>query len=82
MKDYLQCQGCHQRRSGSSRFDEETIPRTERTSHAIGVASSGTIFSDFVSTIPPMLYGLSITGTEICFTLPRTGTPLSDVDLA
>ena len=41
----------------------------------------GVILGDFVNTVPPILYGLSITGVGTCFPLPRTGTPLSDVDL-
>ena len=45
-----------------------------------GVASSGTILSDLVSTVPPMLYGLLITSTGTRLPLPRAGTPLSDVD--
>ena len=48
--------------------------------HASGVASSGTILGDLVSTMPPILYGLSITGTGTHFPLPRAGTPLLDMD--
>ena len=43
-------------------MDEESIPKTERTTNAIGVASSGIILGDFMSTAPLMLYGLLITG--------------------
>ena len=49
--------------------------------HTSGVASD-TILGDLVSTVPPMLYGLSITETGTCFPLPRAGTPLLDADLA
>ena len=82
MKDYLQRQGCHRKRSGSSRFDTKSIPRTEEMAHASGVASSSTILGDLMSTMPPLLYGLSITGTGTRFPLPRAGMPLSDVDPA
>ena len=64
MKDYLQCQGCHRRRSGSSRFDTESTP---------------TILDALVSIVPPMLYGLSIMGRGTHFPLPRAGMLLSDV---
>ena len=49
-------------RSGSLHFDKESIPRTEGTTHASGVTSNGIILSDFVSTVPLMLYGLLIIG--------------------
>ena len=58
----------------------ESIPRIEGIAHTSSVASSGTILSDLMSTVPPMLYGLSIMGTGTRFTLPRAGMPLSDVD--
>ena len=50
--------------------------------YANGITSSGTILGDLVSTMPPMLYGLSIIGTEIHFPLPRASMSLLDVDPA
>ena len=65
---------------GSSRFNVESIPKTEGIAYTSIIASSGTILGDLVSTVPPMLYGLSITGTGTRFSLPRAGMPLLDVD--
>ena len=53
MRAYLQLSGHHRRRSGSSHFDEESGPRTERTIYASGVGFGGAILSDFVNTMPP-----------------------------
>ena len=75
----MQRQGHRRRRSGSSHFDEESIPRTEGTS---GVASTSTILSDLVSTIPLILYGLLIIGIGTHLPMPRAGMPLLDVDPA
>ena len=61
MRAYLQRRGHCSRRSDSSCLDEESIPKTEGTANASGVASSGIILGDFVSTVPLMLYGLLIT---------------------
>ena len=47
--------------------------------HASGIVSNSTILGDLVSTVSPMLYGLSIMGTGTHFPLPSAGTPLSDV---
>ena len=76
---YLQCRGYHRRRSGSSCFDDESILRTEGTTHANGVASVCVVLGDLVNTVPPMLYGLSITRAGMRFSLLRAGTPLLDV---
>ena len=81
MRDYLQRQGCHWRRSSSSHFCEESIPRIE-AAHASSVASSGAVLGDLVSIIPSMLYGFSITGMRTPFPLPKASTPLSDIALA
>ena len=78
----MERQSHRRRRSYSSRFDEKGTPRTEGTAHASGVVSSDAILSDLVSTMPPMLYGLSITRAGTRFPLPRAGMPLSNVDLA
>ena len=61
-------------------MDKESIPKTEGIAYTSIIASSGTILGDLVSTVPPMLYGLSITGTGTRFSLPRAGMPLLDVD--
>ena len=82
MRAYLQHFGCRRRKSGSSRFEEESSPRTERTTHASGVGPGGAILHNFMNTAPLMLYGFSIIGAGKSFLLPRAGTPLSDVDLA
>ena len=79
MVTYLQRRGYRQKRSSSSRFDEESIPRTEGMAHASGMLSSGAILSDLVNTVPPMLYGLSIIGARTRFSLPRADIPLLDV---
>ena len=47
--------------------------------HASSMGSSSTILGDLVSTVPPMLYGLSVRGAGVCFSLPRTGVPPSDI---
>ena len=47
--------------------------------HASGVGSGSTILSDLVNTVPPILFGLSIRGVGVHFSLPRTGVPPSDV---
>ena len=60
-------------------FDEEIILRTKGTAHASGVASSGAVLGDLVSTMPSILYGLSIIGTGTRFALTKTGTHLSDI---
>ena len=60
MRAYLQRRGHCPRRSDSSCLDEESILKTERITNASGVASSGIILGDFVSTAPLMLYGLLI----------------------
>ena len=70
MRAYLQYSGHRRRRLGSSRFDKESVPRTERTTHASGMGPSGTILGDFMNTVPPMLYGLSIIRARTCFPLP------------
>ena len=82
MRAYLQRSGHHRKRSGSSHFNEENGPRTERIAHASGVGFGGTILGDFMNTAPPMLYGLSIIGAETCFPLSRAGTTLSNMDHA
>ena len=79
MRAYLQRRGHCPRRSDSSCLDEESIPKIEGTANASGVASSGIILGDFVSTVPLMLYGLLITGAWMRFSLPRTSILLSDV---
>ena len=50
--------------------------------HASDVASSGTILGDLVSTMPLILYDVSIIRIGTRFLLPRAGTPLSNVDSA
>ena len=40
---------------------------------------SSTILGDLVSTMPLMLYGLSVRGMGVHFSLPRTGVPPLDV---
>ena len=45
--------------------------------HASGMAR--TILGDLVSTVPLMLYGLSIRGVGVRFSLPRTSVPPSYV---
>ena len=47
MRAYLQRHGNHQKRSDSSRFDEESIPRTKGTTHANGVVSVGVILCEY-----------------------------------
>ena len=47
--------------------------------HASGVGSSSTILIDMVNTVPLMLYGLSVRGAGVRFSLPRTSVPPSDV---
>ena len=80
MRAYLQHFGRCRRKSGSSRFDKESDPRIERTTHASGVGPGGTIPGDFLDTTPPMIQGLSVRGARVFFFfLPRTGIPLSDV---
>ena len=79
MITYLQRRGYHQKRSGSSRFNEESILRTEGMAHASGVTSGGVILSDLVNAVPLILYGLSIIGAGMHFSLPRADTPLSCV---
>ena len=59
----------------------ERISRTEGMARASSVAS-GTILGDFVGAVPLILYGLLIVGTRTCFSLPRAGMPLLDVDPA
>ena len=52
MRVYLQRYGRHRKRSSSSRFDEESCPRTERKAHTTGVGPSGIILGNFVNTVP------------------------------
>ena len=47
--------------------------------HASGVGSDSIISGDFVNPIPPMLVGLSITGSGTRFLLPRAGVPLPEM---
>ena len=58
MRAYLQHHRNRYKRSGSSCFDEESILRTEGTTHASGMAYSGAIPDDLVNTVPLMLHGL------------------------
>ena len=50
--------------------------------YASSVGSGSNIHGDLVSTVPPILYGLLVRGAGVCFSLPRTGIPPSDVFLA
>ena len=43
------------------------------------MGSSSTILGDLVSMVPPMLYGLSVRGVGVYFSLPSLGVPPSDV---
>ena len=43
------------------------------------MGSGSTILSDLVSTVPPILYGLSVRGAGVHFFLPRTGIPPTNV---
>ena len=79
MKTYLQHSKHRRRRSDPSYFDDGSIPRTEETTHASSMGFGSTILGDLVSTVPPILYGLSVRGAGVCFSLPRTGVPLLDV---
>ena len=79
MKTYLQRSERRRRRSDPSHFDDGSVPRIEGTTQASGVGSSSTILGDLVSTVPLMLYGLSVRGAGVCFSLPRIGVPPSDV---
>ena len=79
MKTYLQCSEHRQRRSDPSYFDDRSVPKTRGTTHTSGVGSGTTILGDLVSMVPPILYGLSIRGVGVHFSLPRTAVPPSDV---
>ena len=54
--------------------------RTKGTTHASGMALSGTILGDLVSAVPLMFYSVSIVGIGTRFHLPRASTPLLDVN--
>ena len=60
MITYLQHRGYRRKRLGSSRFDEESIPTTEGTAYASGVASSGAILIDLVNMMLDFISLLSV----------------------
>ena len=58
-----------------SHFNDGSVPRAEGMTHASGIGSGSTIFGDLVITMPLVMQGLSVRGTGVRFSFPRTGVP-------